>query len=775
MANKTNITFEMIGKNEKLLSALNDTNKKFANFKKKIGFSKEAAMLAASMQGVTQAFKRFDNSEKVLQNLRKATRGTVSDLQLMQNSIKADNFKIPLDVLAKGLEFATKRAAQTGESVEYLVDSFTTGLGRQSVMILDNLGISATELSAEVKKTGDFMTAVGNITDRELVKMGDVILTDAQKMAQFSASIANAQTNFGNLVLNGFAPFIDLGNRVFTTINKQSTALTREKDELNLLVKSITETNISETARLQTIREIQAEYPDFLGNLDAEKITNEDLVVALRNVNAAYKERIKLAVVDEDKIELERLYQKEIRKERDLSKDLIALREKYGDITMRDITNATAQEKQLNQVKFAGFTTALSGLGKSKKAQKELLIELANVTEEYDKMKKKVEALEAVSGSEASSIEKLQSLTAIGNKITELEEKRTTASVEEIKDIDAEIAKLVEKRDVLGASPKTDSIEAIETRIKALMDLREIASKLEIQAIDNEIVALNEKKKVLNAEPKLGALEQIEQQVAELTKQRAVASEAEIGAINDEIKALGAKRKALMDASARLPAPSEIKSITGAPLIAVQPEDVPIPMPDFDWLPTYTEQVIAAIEQNEIFRESAYLLGDVFNFMGDAIGTVNSAFGDWIKYAGDIIGAAGKMISVIKDVVAAKRLEVLANEASAISGAITSGSAYPFPLNILAIAASVAAVVAALASVPKFATGGIVPGNSFIGDKVPALVNSGEMILTRQQQQNMFSMINRGGNEKLTGTLVADGDQLIAVIEETNKRNEYIG
>ena len=42
----------------------------------------------------------------------------------------------------------------------------------------------------------------------------------------------------------------------------------------------------------------------------------------------------------------------------------------------------------------------------------------------------------------------------------------------------------------------------------------------------------------------------------------------------------------------------------------------------------------------------------------------------------------------------------------------------------------------------KFATGGIVGGTSYTGDRVTANVNSGEMILNRAQQRNLFDSIN---------------------------------
>lgn len=115
-----------------------------------------------------------------------------------------------MDVFAKGLEFATKRANETGESIDYMVNSFTTGLGRESIKILDNLGISALELNEEVAKTGDFTLAVGNIMDRELTKMGDHMDTDAQKTQQLSAAMDNLAIVVGDTlnpvigVLKGF-------------------------------------------------------------------------------------------------------------------------------------------------------------------------------------------------------------------------------------------------------------------------------------------------------------------------------------------------------------------------------------------------------------------------------------------------------------------------------------------------------------------------------------------------------------------------------------------
>jgi hypothetical protein len=63
-----------------------------------------------------------------------------------------------------------------------------------------------------------------------------------------------------------------------------------------------------------------------------------------------------------------------------------------------------------------------------------------------------------------------------------------------------------------------------------------------------------------------------------------------------------------------------------------------------------------------------------------------------------------------------------------------------------ALAAAAMAVRAANVAGIKFEDGGIVPGSSFSGDRVQARVNSGEMILNRQQQAQLFDMANGQGS-----------------------------
>jgi hypothetical protein len=184
-----------------------------------VAFARESVKLAASAEGVERAFSRV-GSPQLLDGLRRATRGTVSDLQLMQNAVKASNFQIPLEQLANMFKFAQSRARETGESVDVLVDSIILGIGRKSPLILDNLGISAVRLrekfnglSVESASVTDVARVFGEIATEELAKVGNQADTTADKLAQLSVAWDKISMAAGKGLVNlgtGFAYLLGL-------------------------------------------------------------------------------------------------------------------------------------------------------------------------------------------------------------------------------------------------------------------------------------------------------------------------------------------------------------------------------------------------------------------------------------------------------------------------------------------------------------------------------------------------------------------------------------
>jgi len=105
-----------------------------------------------------------------------------------------------------------------------------------------------------------------------------------------------------------------------------------------------------------------------------------------------------------------------------------------------------------------------------------------------------------------------------------------------------------------------------------------------------------------------------------------------------------------------------------------------------------------------------------------------------------------------RELFAIGKAAALAQASINISEAITKAYAqtgfFGGPFAAAAVGIAGAVQIANIASQnPSFATGGIVPGNSFSGDRVQANVNSGEMVITRQQQANLFNQIKSGGGD----------------------------
>lgn len=131
------------------------------------------------------------------------------------------------------------------------------------------------------------------------------------------------------------------------------------------------------------------------------------------------------------------------------------------------------------------------------------------------------------------------------------------------------------------------------------------------------------------------------------------------------------------------------------------------------------------IDLNKLYAES---LGSIANSFG-LMTSMSEQFGnEGVSFMFNAMGSISQMIVQLQSLATAQ--------------GVASAFALPFPANLGAIATVIATVTSIFASLPKFETGGVVPGISFGGDKVLARVNSGEMILNGSQQANLFKMLN---------------------------------
>lgn len=157
---------------------------------------KEGVRLAEAGEGIRLAFDRL-NKGNLLAKLREETHGTVTDIELMKQAVKFNDFNLDVESMGKMLAYAQLKAKDTGESIDYMVNSITTGLGRKSLPILDNLGLSAAEIKEEMAKGGDMVTAVTKIIEKRMKEAGDYVDTAADRAKKRETELQNNLEELG--------------------------------------------------------------------------------------------------------------------------------------------------------------------------------------------------------------------------------------------------------------------------------------------------------------------------------------------------------------------------------------------------------------------------------------------------------------------------------------------------------------------------------------------------------------------------------------------------
>lgn len=152
------LTLKIKTKGKKLIDNVAKSTKELGKATAKIGAVLVASYAAVSaaivkfgqkgvkFKGIQDAFKSLaanqgQDANVMLANMKKLSAGTVSELELMKQANNALLLGLPVDKFGDMVKIARGAAAATGESMEHMLSSITTGLGRQSKLVLDNLGI----------------------------------------------------------------------------------------------------------------------------------------------------------------------------------------------------------------------------------------------------------------------------------------------------------------------------------------------------------------------------------------------------------------------------------------------------------------------------------------------------------------------------------------------------------------------------------------------------------------------------------------------------------
>lgn len=186
--------------------------------------------------------------------------------------------------------------------------------------------------------------------------------------------------------------------------------------------------------------------------------------------------------------------------------------------------------------------------------------------------------------------------------------------------------------------------------------------------------------------------------------------------------------------------------------------------------------------------------GQKFFTLTDAIfGTIDAinSFIDGIGHMKDMItifkavssAASKQKIAENAAETASEHSKTAAETGSAAAGVFSAHSSIPFVGIAIAIGL-IGAMMAVMSQfhnggiVGKFANGGMIKGNTSIGDMNLARVNSGEMILNGSQQSHLFNLLNSsGGYSPVEGGNVhfrIQGEDLVGVLNNFNRRSNKV-
>lgn len=485
---------------------------------------------------------------------------------------------------------------------------------------------------------------------------------------------------------------------------------------MNAYVSVAKNVNISMSDRLLAVQKLQSEYPAYFGNLTKEQILNGNVAGAVRGVTQALIAKAKAAA---------------------LTDRIVKLAEEEEKV-QNSINNSIISQFKLYRLSKKESADAAIVLNKQLRGEIDLVAELdAGRANSLSKAEKT--ALAAYQYS--------QTLKDLGVELrsNKKEQDRLTESLEDNYAASIKLETKVDKT----KPPKvydTPIVEPLDITIQPILDVKKTTEAL--LKVKNEFGKLQE-------------------QVIKFEEIKPIDFKITSTVSKDFVKNLY-KAQTLTD---------KYRRMTGEELVL--PEVI---------TDDYLKSLETALQASEIFGKGASsainsLAGDLASSLETGNKALDAFVGSVIQGLAQV--AAAQLTGLIaKQAVATASLGTDAAVATgnavvaATETASSTGPAAAFVLPAL-VGAAIGFIAAAFSGI-KFAHGGVVPGGSFTGDKIPAMLNSGETVMNSQQQANTLMAIANGNSNSLQGNRVSNvfvldtklrgADILLSVKREERKR-----
>ena len=271
----------------------------------------------------------------------------------------------------------------------------------------------------------------------------------------------------------------------FLSGNKQvSDSLREQKTEFNTLTNAITSNNVTAESRLRLLNKLQQSYPEYLKNVNIDKVSNEELLEIMEKVNDSFENKIRLQLEQEKQLELQERLKKAIKEEDELllkiertESKIQSIRDSGRGSAGRDVKILKEQERSLEKVR-ALQDEINKELNQSIINQKDLNDESEKGSEQTAKDTDLSKEQEKREREITGAIEKQSKLIAELNKDKERANEKDIAAI--TKRIEKEEEELKRLKD-LGKTQKQNSLD---------VDFKNVTDEINTNAKEQELIIL---------------------------------------------------------------------------------------------------------------------------------------------------------------------------------------------------------------------------------------------------------------------------------------------
>lgn len=214
---------------------------------------KEGIEDASKFDEMILAFERLKKESTLsLETITDASRGTVAQIDALKAANAAMLLGIDPTAIPEMMKVARAAAVAMGEDTTFMFESIATGVGRQSKMILDNLGIVfdanqayeeyATQIGKTTSELSDaerkqaFLNATMKAGREMMETMGEAPASAAEAFQQFQATAKNLKMTLSRELLPALTTaatfFSDLAQRIGPALSKELKGLKSAFSEL---------------------------------------------------------------------------------------------------------------------------------------------------------------------------------------------------------------------------------------------------------------------------------------------------------------------------------------------------------------------------------------------------------------------------------------------------------------------------------------------------------------------------------------------------------------